>query len=169
LFGLQYYAVDAGVKESKTNVKLGILDLKFQLSTLTQNNYYAFEAKRINKYADRQDYYIDHGIQRFVNRKYYPESNVTTAGMIGFVEVDAKVNKNGQASLNEVATKLADRLKSKRHITTQKYFEFYELKHNLHSDINHFKHSYVSSHIRTDKVPITIHHLLLDYYSLLLN
>lgn len=169
LFGLQYYAVNTGVKESKENVKIGILDLKFELCTLAKDHYYVFEAKRIDKYSVKQNYYIDHGIQRFTKRTYYPESNVTVAGMIGFVEVDLTKFPKGKAVIADIYKKLGTRLSSKTHIKTNRPLEIYHLKDSDSKEVNDFEHSYVSGHLRNDNVPFTIHHLLLDYYEILEN
>jgi hypothetical protein len=50
LFNLDYFSIQAGVEESKQNVKIGIVDIKFELISAVnlEGTYFVFECKRIN-------------------------------------------------------------------------------------------------------------------------
>ena len=170
LFGLENFAINTGVRESFENVKVGVIDIKFELPTLWKNHYYIFEAKRLDKYSQKQQYYIEEGIGRFTNGHYYAESNIVVAGMIGFIEVDLKKYKKGRASISSIKDLLNKRIDKNTMIKTLQNLQFFYLKDDGHSVIGLFRNSYLSKHTRSkDSHEILIHHLFLDYYDILFN
>ncbi len=101
VFGLSTIVVNNGVRETKNNVTVGHLDIKFQIPSLSNNYYFAFEAKRLDKNQGKQKYYIDGGIKRFTDRIYYPETDTVLAGMIGFVEMNLDI-RGSRVALNNI-------------------------------------------------------------------
>ena len=95
--------------------------------------YYFIECKRIKGDKTYNDYYINNGINRFIEEKYhtYQESNA----MIGFVmkPIDIKQNSN--------------------------YFS--DLSNEIF--IDDFEYSYVSNHITKSNKKIILYHLMLDF------
>nr|BFF38207.1 hypothetical protein BACY1_00120 [Tenacibaculum mesophilum] len=90
-FELDYFYFVPGVDEIKDGVTIGSLDIKVLLPTnnsLSDDEYFAIECKRINKLAKTKNYYIDHGVERFLSRKYYPETNSKVAIMLSFMECE---------------------------------------------------------------------------------
>jgi hypothetical protein len=124
----------------------------------------------LDKNQTKQKYYIDGGIERFTKRIYYPETDTIVAGMIGFVEIDLSKTKAGRVDLSLIKDALNKLIISHTPInTTQKLMDF-KLADGTYKLIDDFKFSYFSKHIRDDdKQELTIHHLFLDYYDLLLN
>lgn len=170
LFGLENFAINTGVRESLSNVKVGVLDVKFELPTLLKNHYFIFEAKRLDKYSVKQDYYVKQGVVRFTSGTYYPESHIQSAGMIGFVEVDLVKYPKGRSSLLSIKNSLNKRIKQAGGLTTTMELNNQMLQDNGYAEISSFSHVYVSKHTRTkDGSEITIHHLLFDYYDVLQN
>lgn len=169
LFGLDGIVVNTGVRETKNLVTVGHLDIKFQLPSLAENHYYAFEAKRLDINKRKQNYYISGGIERFTSRTYYPETNVTVAGMIGFVEVD-KITPKNKVSLDKIKDSLNEKIATNKNVvTTQKLSDFCVIDLN-HSFIQDFKYLYLSKHTRDDDgVELQIFHIFLDYYDILKN
>ena len=167
LFGLENIVVDNGVRETKKNVTVGHLDIKFQVPSLNTNHYYAFEAKRLDKNKRKQKYYIDGGIQRFTKRVYYPETDVTVAGMIAFVEIE---KENARVDLEEIKDALNLLIKNNNLIATTQTLSKYNLIDESHSFLKDFKYIYLSKHTREDdKAELKIYHLFLDYYNILNN
>lgn len=169
VFGLQGIVVDNGVRESKDNVTTGHLDIKFQVPSLSENYYYAFEAKRLDKNKAKQKYYLDGGIQRFTNRTYYPETNMVVAGMLGFVEMSSgkKAQKVAPETIKNSINDLINR--NTAFVTTQSLTDYIlsDVKHNY---INDFKTIYLSKHMRDDdNAELKIYHIFLDYCDLLKN
>ncbi|HMU47547.1 MAG TPA: hypothetical protein PKC72_14330 [Chitinophagaceae bacterium] len=170
IFGLKDFAVNTGIRETKENVKTGILDIKFELPSLLKNHYYIFEAKRIDKYSAKQHYYINHGIARFTNGQYYPESEIVAAGMLGFVETDLTKNPKGKTSINNIQAGLNKKLDSHGTISTSQKLATIILADDTYPEIEKFKFSYLSHHKRQrDNTTLRIYHLLLDYYDILQN
>jgi hypothetical protein len=170
LFGLENLVVDNGVRETKENVTVGHLDIKFQVPSLSNNHYYAFEAKRLDKNSTKQKYYITGGIERFTKRTYYPETDTVVAGMVGFVEIDFVKSKKGRVELSVIKDSINKLIESYKPITTSQKLLDYELIDGIHHVINGYKFSYFSKHMRNDdNRELTIYHLFLDYYDILLN
>ena len=167
VFGLQGIVVDNGVRESKDNVTTGHLDIKFQVPSLSENFYYAFEAKRLDKSKARQKYYLRGGIKRFTDRNYYPETNMVVAGMLGFVETDLKGNKVSSETIKDA---LNDLINNNTTFVTTQSLNDYILTDSNHPFISNFKTLYLSKHTRDDdKAELKIYHIFLDYCDLLKN
>lgn len=170
LFGLENFVVDNGVRETKENVTVGHLDIKFQVPSLENNHYYAFEAKRIDKNAASQKYYISGGIERFTKRVYYPETDTVVAGMVAFVEIDQTKSTKGRVEIPIIKDSINKRIDSHKSINTLHNLQDFKLNDGIHNLIDGFKFSYLSKHIRDDdKEELTIYHLFLDYYDLLVS
>jgi hypothetical protein len=159
-FGLTCFSIQAGSEESRRNIKIGVVDIRIENISATRldGTGFIFECKRLNKYARMQEGYLRDGMMRFINRQYYPEADMTIAGMIAFVEVEAA----------GIADQLKNRIGSSQQLLrTTKAFSFYPLADHSYSEIADFKYSYRSAHRRPDGVEMVIHHLLLDYYDIL--
>ncbi len=167
VFGLQNIVVDNGVRETKRNVTVGHLDVKFQVPSLSQNHYYAFEAKRLDKNKRKQKYYLNGGIKRFTDRIYYPETTTVIAGMIGFVEIESP---KGRVPLENIKDSINNLISLDKEITTTQPLKEYNIIDSKHSFITNFKHMYLSKHTRIDDgEELKIYHLFLDYYEILQN
>jgi hypothetical protein len=164
-FDLDYFHFEPGVDEIKENVTIGSLDIKISLPTnasLSDDNYFAIECKRINKLAKTKSYYIDHGVERFLSRKYYPECNSKIAIMLSFMECEKSTQKENPSSIilsfNELLIK-----KYKNNIlhnVGELDLDFnIEKKYNVDIYNSHFK--------RNDGTEIQIYHIFLDYYDLI--
>jgi hypothetical protein len=172
LFNLDYFSIQAGVEESKQNVKTGIVDIRFEYTSASRMDGIAFifECKRINKYAKTQNAYIKDGMMRFVSGQYYPEDRMWLAGMIAFVEVDLDKNPGGHLPIDQIAVLLQQKINKGNGLKTSYKFSPFQLSHRKYSEISNFKYSYLSKHIRDeDNREISIHHLLLDYYDILVS
>jgi hypothetical protein len=170
LFNLDIFSIQAGVEETKQNVKIGIVDIKFELiSASTMDSFYfIFECKRINKYAESHDDYIKDGMMRFLSGRYYPESGMSVAGMIAFVEVDTETNPNGYLPIEQVSALLKKKIDSQT--STSYQFSPFKLTHDKFPEISNFKYSYLSKHHRDSKNrEISLHHLLFNYYEILVS
>jgi len=168
LFNLDYFSIQAGVEESKQNVKIGIVDIKFEFTSATvmDGTSFVFECKRINKYAETQNAYIKDGMMRFINGQYYSESSMSSAGMIAFVEVDSETKPHGHLPIEQVASLLKQKIDSQK----STFYEFspFNLTDDKYPEISHFKYSYLSKHFRYNtNRELSIHHLLFDYYEIL--
>lgn len=173
LFNLDYFSIQSGVEESDQNVKIGIVDIKFELTSaaILDGTSFVFECKRINKYAESLNAYIKAGMMRFIRSQYYAESRMAIAGMIAFVEVDLKKEPGGYLHVDQVAERLQQKINAQNNTlrTTGKFSPF-KLTHKKYSEVSNFKYSYLSKHIRSkDNKEISIHHLLLDYYDILVS
>jgi len=103
---------------------------------------------------------------RFILRQY----DVTIAGMIAFVEVDTAKHKNGFMPIDEIAKQLKSTIDTYKNIlnTTQGLLS-YPLNGQKFEGISDFHNSYWTKHIRNDDcIEINVHHLLLDYYDILI-
>lgn len=166
LFGLEYFTINTGVRETKSNVKIGIIDIKFELSSLVNNNYYVFEAKRLNKYSPSQQYYITGGIKRFIDRIYYSESNNHIAGMVAFVEVDQNKFPKGKVPIEGIIDSINNKIKNNKAVVTTQLLN----KHKVSVEYEDFQTTYISKHMRQkDGIEMIIYHVILDYYDLLKN
>jgi hypothetical protein len=173
LFKLEYFSIQAGVEETKQNVKIGIVDIKFEYTSATSmdGTAFIFECKRLNKYTESQNAYVKDGMMRFVSGQYYPESRISIAGMIAFVEVDLKKKPSGYLPIDQVANLLKQKIDTQKNtLKTVLKFSLFKLTHKKYPGISNFKYSYLSKHIRDeDNLEISIHHLLLDYYDILVS
>jgi hypothetical protein len=172
LFDLDNFFIQAGIEESKQNVKIGIVDIKFELISATnlEGTSFVFECKRINKYAKSLSAYIKDGMMRFIRSQYYAESRMAIAGMMAFVEVDLEEKPGGYLRVDQVAERLQEKINVQNDTLKITYkFSPFQLTHKKYPEISNFKYSYLSKHIRgEDNQEISIHHLLLDYYDILM-
>lgn len=170
LFGLENLVVNVGVRETKENVTVGHLDIKFHVPSLSTDDYYAFEAKRLDKNKAKQQYYINGGIARFTKRIYYPETNTIVAGMIGFVEIDLSKSNKGRVSLNQIKDNINTLISSTSEISTTQYLSPYILESDPLINSQYCKYVYLSKHSRDDdNQELKIYHILLDYYDTVVN
>jgi hypothetical protein len=172
LFNLDYFSIQSGVEEFNQNIKIGIVDIKFELisAAVLDGTAFIFEFKRINKYAKTQNAYIKDGMMRFVSGQYYLGDRMTLAGMIAFVEVDLAKYPGGYLPIDQVAVLLQQKINKGNGLKTSYKFSPFQLNHRKYSGISNFKYSYLSKHIRDeDNREISIHHLLLDYYDILVS
>lgn len=90
--------------------------------------------------------------------------------MVAFVEVDSVKYKNGFMPVNELAEELKNKIdKYKKILSTTQEFLLYPLGDQNFKEISDCQYSYWTKHIRNDDyVGINIHHLLLDYYDILI-
>lgn len=170
VFNLDIFEFHSGKEEYLSNILTGKPDMVVTSPFLTDNNiYFIFECKRLNKYENSQNKYIEEGMVRFIDRKYYPETEVNIAGMIAFVEIDAEKHKGGAIPISSIAVQLKKKIDSFNNLLkTTQALQAYKLADQRYNEISAFKHSYLSKHMRSgDKVEISIHHLLLDYYDIL--
>ena len=132
----------------KENVRIDITIITLEVLTLAEDDF----EKRITvecKIIGVDQYINRNGIISFVEGKY--ASQLPVAGMIGFVLKDTPENIKDQINA---------KLKTHISIKTTNYLQ-YELLENK------FKNSYKSTHSRIHSLPtIDIHHLLLDYSTL---
>jgi hypothetical protein len=170
LFNLDYFSIQAGVEETKQNVKIGIVDIKFELISASnlEGYYFIFECKRINKYAGSHDDYIKDGMMRFLSGQYYPECEMAVAGMIAFVEIDIEKKPGGYLPIEKVANLL--KLKIDLQKTTFYKLSPYNLIDDKYPEISNFNYSFLSKHHRDSKNrEISLHHLLFNYYEILVS
>lgn len=95
--------------------------------------YYFIECKRIKGDKTHNDFYINNGINRFIEEKYYTYQEANA--MIGFVVSQIDIMENS------------------------KYFS--DLSH--YKFINDFDYSFVSNHITKSNKEIVLYHLMLDF------
>jgi hypothetical protein len=173
LFNLDYFSIQSGVEEFNQNVKIGIVDIKFELTSaaILDGTSFVFECKRINKYAESLNAYIKAGMMRFVRSQYYAESRMAIAGMMAFVEVDLEKEPGGYLHVDQVAERLKQKINAQNDTLNVTYkFSPFQLTHKKYPEISNFKYIYLSKHIRgEDNQEISIHHLLLDYYDILMS
>lgn len=170
-FNLVSFYIGKGADETESSVTTGRGDIRFHCASATSmdGTAFIFECKRLNKYANSQNAYINDGMMRFVSGQYYAESGMTVAGMIAFVEVDQMKHPNGRLPVKDVANLLLGKIDgNKDALKTTEAFSLYKLTHNEYPEISGFEYSYLSKHTRDkDDREISIHHLLLDYYDIL--
>ena len=167
LFGLENFTVNVGVRETKESVTVGHLDIKFEVPSLGLTRYYAFEAKRIDKNLKKQKYYLSGGIKRFTNHKYYPETNTTVAGMLGFIEIESS-RMGSRIEADKIKDALNSLIAKSAEILTVQPLIAIELKDAKYPEISSFKSVYLSKHTRdTDREELLIYHIFLDYYDIL--
>ncbi len=169
-FNLEYFFIQAGAEVSNQTVTIGIVDIQFSSFSASSLNEltYIFECKILNKYSQYMNGYVNEGMNRFIARKYYAESNVLFAGMIAFVTVDLNKNPNGFKSIDQILEDLKELIKSTENLNLIDGLELYPLNDNNYKEISTFNNSYLSKHMRQgDNYIFNIHHLLLDYYDIL--
>lgn len=152
-----------GVDEIEDNISIGSLDIRVSFPTesyLENEPYLAFECKRIDRSMKKKKYYIDHGINRFIKRKYYPTTDYMIAGIICFMESENE--KHHQFAL-EIVSDVNDVLMSKYPASVKNYIFSKTPEYNHYSGIEIFD----SDFVRHDDTELKIYHLFLDYYSLI--
>ncbi len=162
-FNLGNYLFISGAEEFYQNIKIGILDIKVCSPLLDGSIYYVFECKRMN--AALADKYVTEGVVRFLDGQYYPNSDVSVAGMISFLEAETPSDQmdisSSFVSYQDLLTRHGDLLNTKEPLA----------KHKLSCDIspyvNAFEFVYQSTHGRSKgKADIEVYHIVLDYNSL---
>ena len=170
-FLLTNFSIQPGSEESKKNVKTGIVDIRFEYISATSmdGTSFIFECKRLDKYSGSQKGYIEKEMMRFVNRQYYPESRMKIAGMLAFVEIDLEKNPRGYLPVDGVAHRLRQKINSaKEALKVSDRFTPFKLFHEEYNEISNFNYCYLSKHRRPlDGQEVSIYHLLLDYYKIL--
>lgn len=165
LFNLKWFYFQSGAEEFERNIRKGILDIKVSSPTLDGTVYYIFECKRMNKGI--ADNYVKEGVKRFIEAQYYPESDITSAGLISFLEAETKANRI-ECSLSfkiyeDLLGKYSDDIQIKKPLRK------YKLACDFSSFVENFEHVYVSSHGREKgKNDIDLYHIILDYNSLII-
>lgn len=170
-FNLSHFSIQPGSEEATKNVRTGIVDIRFEnvSATTLDGTGFIFECKRLNKYAEYQKAYIEEGMLRFVNGKYDAGACTAVAGMIAFVEVDFVNHKDAFEPIDRIATQLKSRIDlAKNLLKTTRELLSYSFGYCKVPEISEFKYSYLSKHTRScDNFEIAVHHLLLDYYDIL--
>ncbi|HLP61768.1 MAG TPA: hypothetical protein VK186_23205 [Candidatus Deferrimicrobium sp.] len=117
-----------------------------------EDYYFCFECKRLKNLGKNQ-FYIDQGIMRYVENAY--ARAMPFAGMIGFVEKGDIIRIKDDINLR------LSKLNISGELTTIEFLRFFKVEET-------FEFSYSSRHERVQNSPIAMHHLFLDYSSLLL-
>ncbi len=160
LFGLDYYIFQSGAEEFLNNIKIGVLDIKVCSPLLNGNTYFVFECKRLNKRIT--DNYIKDGLVRFVEEKYYPDSDNIMAGMISFLEstkISERILKTNSFAIMDGILK-----KYEKEVMLKDKLRRHRLVCNKYRLIHNFKYIYLSCHSRVkNPSPIHIFHIVLDY------
>lgn len=164
-FELEYFHFVPGADEVKEGVTIGSLDIKVLLPTnnsLSDNEYFAIECKRVNKLAKTKSYYIDHGVKRFLSRQYYPETNSKVAMMLSFMECEKPTQKEDSKSIVVSFNDLLNKNYKSNilHCIGDKELDVkIDQKYNIDIYNSYFK--------RNDGSDIQIYHIFLDYYDLI--
>lgn len=166
LFGLQNYIFIPGAEESSGNIKTGILDIKVCSPSFTGAVYYIFECKRLNKALIKS--YLSEGVLRFIDEKYYPDSETAVAGLISFLEAkEVKSKIEIRLCFNELDQALKAH---KTQTALAKDLEPYKLDCKNFKEVDEFSFVFLSSHIRSKKkTVIRLFHIALDYNHLLVD
>lgn len=164
MFNLDYFLFILGVEELDGNISTGNLDIKIMIPSnfsLSSSNYLVCECKRINKLKKTKDYYIKGGIERFVNRKYYPNQNINLSIMIGFNESEST---SSYENVENIVYSLNELIKDKNYTKKQ-------LKDSNSRFNNGVEGADVFDSVfnRIDDNEIKILHLFLDYNSIISN
>lgn len=128
--------------------EIGYTDIKVLTTTSLSDAdaYYIIECKRIDGSKNLNSEYIKEGVFRFVDVLKYPSYN-NVCGMIGFIVKEIDIDKNIQ-TLNEILIETSNppplTLMQKRTLST-----------------------YISTHTKTNKRPLKISHLMLNYSSII--
>lgn len=172
VFSLGQFSIQPGSEEIVENIKIGIVDIRFaciSAGELLDSTDFIFECKRLNHSAKYIHAYIDEGMNRFIRKQYYGESNMTKAGMIAFIETDYKKKRKEFLPIDAIVDKLKIAIETaKDQLKSTAPFLIYPLTDDTIKEITHFKTSYLSTHLRDkDNADFSIHHLLLDYRDIL--
>jgi hypothetical protein len=93
---------------------------------------------------------------------------MSVAGMIAFVEVDTETNPNSYLPIEQVSALLKQKIDSQT--STSYQFSPFNLTDDKFPEISNFKYSYLSKHHRDSKNrEISLHHLLFNYYEILVS
>jgi hypothetical protein len=162
-FDLKYFHFEAGSDEIDAGVTTGNLDIKVIFPTeamLGNEEYLAIECKRINKLLSKKRYYIDHGLNRFITRQYYPETNSKVAWMLSFMEAEKSSQIEHSVDIVNSFNKLLeeDYNDSTIHRIGEK---------SISIDIDPTLDVYDSLIKRNDNSELTVYHIFLDYYELI--
>ncbi|MCU0285078.1 MAG: hypothetical protein MUF15_01645 [Acidobacteria bacterium] len=117
-----------------------------------EDYYFSFECKRLND-AGKNQLYIDQGIKRYVENTY--AGAMPFAGMIGFIEQGDIVRIKDDINLR------LSKLNKSGQLMTIEFLRFFKVEEN-------FQFSFSSKHERVCNSPIALHHLFLDYSSILI-
>lgn len=177
LFGLSGFQVSSGADEDDDGLPMGRVDISFRTTSATSqlgSPGYIFECKRLNKYSKYIKGYVMDGMFRFVDKQYYADSNTTIAiaGMIAFVEVDNNDKISGMETLENITELIYKQVEnSKVKLELQQNLLRFPLNCSSDLGVSSFLYSYESKHLRKkhSSIIISIHHLLLDYYDLLVD
>jgi hypothetical protein len=160
-YDLGDFLINVGTSETYGNIETGFLDIKLQSPKLDdQNTYFIIECKLLDHHSKSQDYYIDHGIKRFVDEKYYPELNSCIAGMLAFIIKPSSTN----VTINDVFERIKNKIKFHQVIETIK--NLYPFK--MLQKKTEYKYIYESIHKRNSGDQIYLIHIFLDYRDIVL-
>jgi hypothetical protein len=163
-FDLDYFMFISGVEEFSENVKVGILDIKVCSPLLNNNIYFVLECKRLNK--QNLDEYITEGVIRFVDEKYYCNSDIFVAGMISFLEYSKAADEirivDSFNIIDKYLKKFHSEIKLLQNLTRVK------LSSTSYKFIDNYNFIFLSKHGRVKKLePIDIYHIVLDYSNII--
>lgn len=150
-FQIGYLSFDIESGEIDINCKtVGFIDIKVSnigyKYLLDEDEYYAFECKRLDGNSALNSKYVNEGICRFIGGKY--SSKVPLSGMIGFVQKGDVIS-----IIEDINAKIA----SNSAINSIALLEEYPVTEN-------FGGSYYSCHNRNSSMPpIDIYHLMFDF------
>lgn len=119
IYGIGYlgFEVESG-EINKNNKTIGFIDIKItnlgKKDLLDEEEYYAFECKRLDGYSKKNILYIREGIYRFIAGKY--SSRMSLAGMIGFIQkgkiTDIVSDINTKIEKEEDSSQIGELIKS---------------------------------------------------------
>ncbi|MDR1593837.1 MAG: hypothetical protein LBS43_05040 [Prevotellaceae bacterium] len=160
----RYSGFTVNTEARNQSYEVGYYDLKFENPAYWQSKYFVFECKPIDLTSTKIKAYIytqsktkgqDGGLYRFFINKY--AENLPFGGMLGYVTSNTP---------EEIITKLKSEIKS---LQIEGDINFGNLtdEYLLNMQINDFKHSFQSKHIRINQnkeiiTSIHIFHLFLD-------
>jgi len=162
-FELNYFHFVAGADEINENITIGFLDIKVLLPTgsyMEDGEYFAIECKRLNKLKGTHNYYVNHGVNRFIERQYYPETSTNMAWMLSFMECEEERHIEDSVNIVKSFNSIMN-LKYKENVL----HEIGKIPHNL--SLDYTVDIYDSTIIRKDKTELQIYHVFLDYYELI--
>jgi len=150
-FEIGYLSFDIESGEIDINCRtIGFIDIKISnigyKSLLDEDEYYAFECKRLDGNSSLNGEYVNEGICRFIDGKY--SSKMSLSGMIGFVQ---------KGDIHNIVKDINKKITSNTNINSIALLEKYPVSED-------FDCSYYSCHNRSSlKRPIDIYHLMFDY------
>lgn len=133
-FDIIEYKFDKEIQTKDGRVDIRVLDM---IKTMKGefNPFYYIECKRIKGDKTYNSFYINNGVNRYIEEKYLTHQEANA--MIGFVVKSIDIDKNCR------------------------YFKIL----NPYKIIDGFDHSYVSTHITKSQKAIKLYHLMLDFSS----